>query len=191
MIVLTQSTSTARWAARPIRLGLPGWHSLTVRPLVLSPENVPLIADEADAQRDVFLAAFSTMIHGKGPGAAAILKPLAAALAITDTDSAGMLAQFVESCLVDDRARQIWKELMMPVNYFFRHEVAEKTREEGREEGRLEDRALMVLRILEWRGIDVPDAVRVRVEGCSDMDQLTVWARRAVQVSAAAQLFDA
>lgn len=38
LIVLTQSRATARWARRPIRLGLPGWHSLTVRPLVLSPD---------------------------------------------------------------------------------------------------------------------------------------------------------
>lgn len=103
LIVLTQSVATARWASRPIRLGLPGWHSLSVRPLVLSPENVPLIADEEQARQDVFLAAFSAMTHGKGPDAAAILKPLAAALATTDTDSAGMLAQFVESCLTDPR----------------------------------------------------------------------------------------
>ncbi|WP_373287339.1 hypothetical protein [Streptomyces lacrimifluminis] len=93
------------WAAQPIRLGLPGWHALTVRPLVLSPENVPLIADEAEAKRDVFLAAFSAMTHGRGPGAAAILKPLAAALETADTEGAGMLAQFVESCLGDAQAR--------------------------------------------------------------------------------------
>ncbi|MFF4760621.1 hypothetical protein [Streptomyces sp. NPDC001292] len=71
----------------------------------------------------------------------------------TDTDSAGMLAQFVESCLVDVQAKQIWKELMMPVNYFFRHEVAEKVREQAREEGIEEgvekERASMVLRILD------------------------------------------
>ncbi|MFE0251394.1 hypothetical protein [Streptomyces sp. NPDC059010] len=193
LIVLTQSASTARWAAQPIRLGLPGWHSLTVRPLVLSPENVPLIASEEEAKRDVFLAAFSAMTHGKGRGAAAILKPLAAALATTDTDSAGMLAQFVESCLVDAQARQIWKELMMPVNYFFRHEVAEKVRAEGREEGREEgieeERASMILRILDWRGIPVPDSVRDRVKACSDLGQLEVWAQRAVQATDAEDLF--
>ncbi|MBT2418587.1 hypothetical protein J7F01_19450 [Streptomyces sp. ISL-22] len=189
LIVLTQSKSTARWAAQPIRLGLPGWHSLTVRPLVLGPENVPLIADEAEAKRDVFLAAFSAMTHGKGRGAAAILKPLAAALATTDTDSAGMLAQFVESCLVDAQARQIWKELMMPVNYFFRHEVAEKVREEGREEGIEQERVSMILRILDWRGIPVPDAVRDRVKACSDLDQLEVWAERAVHATIVEDLF--
>jgi hypothetical protein len=189
LIVLTQSRATARWATQPIRLGLPGWHSLTVRPLVLSPENVPLIADEAAAQRDVFLAAFSAMTHGKGPAAAAILNPLAAALAATDTDSAGMLAQFVESCLVDTRAKQIWKELMMAVNYFFRHEVAEKVREEGREEGAERERASMILRILEWRDIPVPESVRDRVEACSDLDQLEVWAQRAVHATKAEDLF--
>jgi hypothetical protein len=193
LIVLTQSRSTVRWATRPIRLGLPGWHSLTVRPLVLSPENVPLITDEEEAKRDVFLAAFSAMTHGKGRGAAAVLKPLAAALGTTDTDSAGMLAQFVESCLVDAQAKQIWKELMMPVNYFFRHEVAEKVREQAREEGIEEgvekERASMVLRILDWRGIAVPDFVRDRVRACSDLDQLEVWAQRAVRATKAEDLF--
>ncbi|WP_405535779.1 hypothetical protein OG787_18540 [Streptomyces sp. NBC_00075] len=189
LIVLTQSRATARWAAQPIRLGLPGWHSLTVRPLVLSPENVPLVVDQAQAERDVFLAAFSAMTHGKGPGAAAILKPLAAALETTDPEGAGMLAQFVESCLGDAQAKQIWKELMMPVNYFFRHEVAEKVREEGREEGVEKERASMVLRILDWRGIAIPDSVKDRVEACSDLGQLEIWARRAVNATNAEDLF--
>lgn len=64
-------------------------------------------------------------------GAAVTLRPPAAALETTDTDSAGMRAQFVESCLVDAQVKQIWKELMMPVHYLFRHEVAEQVREQG------------------------------------------------------------
>ncbi|GHA21960.1 hypothetical protein GCM10010372_22440 [Streptomyces tauricus] len=47
--MLTQSSSTARWAAQPIRMGLPVWNSPTVRPLVLGPENVPLIMGEREA----------------------------------------------------------------------------------------------------------------------------------------------
>lgn len=104
-----------------------------------------------------------------------------------------MLAQFVESCLGDAQAKQIWKELMMPVNYFFRHEVAEKVREEGRDEGRGEgigkERASMVLRILDWRGIAVPESVRGRVEACSDLGQLEIWAQRAVSATNAEDLF--
>ncbi|MGW0571719.1 hypothetical protein [Streptomyces tauricus] len=47
--MLAQSSSMARWAAQPIRMGLPVWNSLTMRPLVLGPENVPLIPDEQEA----------------------------------------------------------------------------------------------------------------------------------------------
>jgi predicted transposase YdaD len=82
---------------------------------------------------------------------------------------------------------------MMPVNYLFRREVAEKTREErreeGRKEGRVEGRAEMVQRILEWRDIDVPDAARGRVASCSDLEQLTLWAKRAMRVTDAWDLF--
>lgn len=190
LIVLTQTSATARWAARPIRFGLPVWNSLTVRPLVLGPDNVPLITDEREAAQDVPLAAFSAMTHGRGPQSAAILESLAAALQTIDPDTAAVLAQFTESCLVDPQAQQIWRDLMTAINYFFRHEVAEKVREEGREEGRLEDRAEMTLNVLEWRGIEVPDSVRERVRACKDLEQLELWARRAVHATEAGQLFE-
>ncbi|WP_055630389.1 hypothetical protein [Streptomyces hirsutus] len=188
LIVITQSGATARWAARPIRLGLPGWHSLTVRPLVLGPENVPLIVDEKEAERDVPLAVLSAMTHGRGKQATAILKPLATALRTVDAESAAVFVQFVDSCLVDSQAKEIWRDLMAAIHYFFRHPVAEQVREEGREEGRLEDRAEMTLRILEWRGISVPDEVREQVLACTDLEQLEVWARRAVHAEAAEEL---
>ncbi|MFJ4487138.1 hypothetical protein ACIP3D_32865 [Streptomyces longwoodensis] len=189
LIVVTQSSATARWAARPIRLGLPGWHSLTLRPLVLSPDNVPVITDEKEAARDVALAVFSAMTHGRGRGAAAILEPLAAALETVEPETAVVFAELVEACLVDAQAQEIWRNLMAPVNYFFKNPVAEKVRDEGREEGREEERAAMVLRILEWRGIAVSETVRERVTGCADLELLETWAQRAVHASTAEDLF--
>ncbi|WP_435283716.1 hypothetical protein [Streptomyces koelreuteriae] len=189
LIVITQSSTTARWAAQPIRLGLPGWHSLTVRPLVLGPDNVPVITDEREAERDVPLAVLSAMTHGRGRQAAPILESLAAALRTIDSESAAVFVAFVDSCLVDPQAKQIWRDLMAAIHYFFRHPVAEQVRDEGREEGRVEERAEMTLRILDWRGIGVPEAVRARVESCTDPDQLTAWAERALHVTNAAQLF--
>lgn len=189
LIVITQSRSTARWAARPIRLGLPGWHSMTVRPLVLGPENVPVIKNEQEAERDVPLAVLSAMTHGRGKRAAAILEPLAAALRTMDAESAAVFVAFVDSCLIDNRAKEIWRDLMAAIHYFFRHPVAEQVREEGREEGRVEDRAAMTLRILQWRGIPVSDAVRERVQACTDLDQLERWAQRAVHATRAEDLF--
>ncbi|GAA3830443.1 hypothetical protein GCM10022403_074560 [Streptomyces coacervatus] len=82
---------------------------------------------------------------------------------------------------------------MTAMQYFWRHPLAEQVREEGREQGqeqgRIQGRVEMILRILEWRSIPVPDAVRERVEACTDLDQLEVWAQRAVHATEAAELF--
>ncbi|MCZ0989323.1 hypothetical protein [Streptomyces diastatochromogenes] len=193
LIVVTQNSATARWASRPIRLGFPGWESLTVRPLVLGPDNVPVIVDERQAERDVPLAVLSAMTHGRGPQAAAILESLASALRTIDPDSAAVFVQFVDSCLADPQAKQMWRDLMTAIQYFWRHPLAEQVREEGREQGleqgRVEAKAEMVLHILEWRGIQVTDAVRERVEACTDLDQLEGWAQRAVHATDAEELF--
>ncbi|WP_405881896.1 hypothetical protein OG762_26690 [Streptomyces sp. NBC_01136] len=186
LVVMTQSSSTARWAAQPIRFGLPGWASLVVRPMVLGPDNVPVITDEKEAAQDVSLAVLSAITHGKGPRAAAILGPLAAALETIDPASAALLVQLVTSGLVDSQAKEIWRDLMAPVNYFFKNPAAEKVREETR----VEERAEMTLRTLELRGLQVPDSVRLRVKACSDVDQLKIWWERAIHVTEATELFD-
>ncbi|MGX1910753.1 hypothetical protein ACWIID_18090 [Streptomyces phaeochromogenes] len=48
----------------------------------------------------------------------------------------------------------------------------------------------MTLNVLEWRGIEVPDSVRERVRTCKDLEQLELWARRAVHATEAGQLFE-
>ncbi|MFF9900462.1 hypothetical protein [Streptomyces longispororuber] len=62
-------------------------------------------------------------------------------------------------------------------------------REEGRAEGRAQGRAEVVVRILELRGVAVPDAVRERVMGCGDMSILDVWFDRALVAGSAEELF--
>ncbi|GHI07865.1 hypothetical protein Scel_61860 [Streptomyces cellostaticus] len=160
-----------------------------------------MIADERQAERDVPLAVLSAMTHGRGPGAAAVLESLASALGTIDPDSAAGFVQFVDSCLADPQAKQMRRDLMTAIQYFWRHPLAEQVREEGREqgleqgreegreEGRIEDRREMVLRIVEWRGIPVPDDFRERVSACTDLDQLEVWAQRAVHATEAVELF--
>ena len=189
LIVITQNSATARWAAEPIHLGVRGCPSLTVRPFVLGPDNVPVIVDEREAERDVPLAVLSAMTHGKGPQAAAILEALAAALRTIDADSAAVFVQFVDSCLADPQAQQMWRDLMTAIQYFWRHPLAEQVREEGREEGRASERAQMILRSLRYRQIDVPDSVRERILSSTDMDELETWLDRSFQVADAADLF--
>ncbi|WP_210576713.1 hypothetical protein [Streptomyces sp. GESEQ-4] len=186
LIVVTQSSATARWAAQPIHLGMGGCPSLTVRPLVLGPDNVPLIADVDEAVANPSLAVLSAMTHGRGPQAPAILESLVAALQKVEPDTAAAFAQLVDSCLADPQVKQMWRDLMTTMQYFYRHPLAEEIREQGR----VEDRAETVLDLLRWRGIEVPESVRRRVEACTDLEQLKVWSQRAVQVSRASELFE-
>ncbi|MER6953654.1 hypothetical protein [Streptomyces sp. NPDC000618] len=78
---------------------------------------------------------------------------------------------------------------MTTMQYFWRHPLAQEVRGQGVEQGKVEDRAEMTLNILRWRGIEVPDHVRERVEACADLDQLTVWSERAVHATVADDLF--
>ncbi|NUS09462.1 MAG: hypothetical protein HOV97_43675, partial [Nonomuraea sp.] len=42
-------------------IGLPGWATLTIRAIVLGPDNVPKITDLAEAVNDVVLTMFSAL----------------------------------------------------------------------------------------------------------------------------------
>jgi hypothetical protein len=193
LIVITQSHATARWAAEPIHLGVRGCPSLTVRPFVLGPDNVPVIVDEREAERDVPLAVLSAMTHGRGPQAAAILENLATALRTIDPDSAAVFVQFVDSCLADRQAQQMWRDLMTAIQYFWRHPLAEQVRgegrEEGREEGRAEGWAAAILRTFQRRQIDVPADVRDRILASTDLDELGTWFDRSHEIADARELF--
>ncbi|GAA2481405.1 hypothetical protein GCM10023100_50530 [Actinocorallia cavernae] len=109
-----------------------------------------------------------------------------------DPDTASAYAQFVDSCLTDSQAKQMWRDLMKTVQYFWRHPLAEQVREEGRVEGREEGREAcrrMVFLLLQSRRIPVSGTARARIEDCTDLGQLEAWAERAVHAADADELF--
>ncbi|MFF0160080.1 hypothetical protein ACFYRY_21470 [Streptomyces sp. NPDC005263] len=55
--------------------------------------------------------------------------------------------------------------------------------------GRAESRAEAILHILGSRAIEISDAVRDRVLGCSDLDVLGGWLGRSLSVTSAEELF--
>jgi hypothetical protein len=61
---------------------------------------------------------------------------------------------------------------------------------QGRDEGRAEGEASAVLAVFDARGIAAPDDARTRITGCSDLDQLDVWVRRAATAATIDDLFD-
>jgi hypothetical protein len=100
----------ARWASGPFHLGPDGWRTAhSVHPLVLGPENIPVIKDPERASQDVALAAFSAITHGKNPDVAVILEALASALGSADSESAEYFTELLEIGLGDTPARTIWR----------------------------------------------------------------------------------
>ncbi|WP_424570110.1 hypothetical protein [Streptomyces sp. CH-036] len=108
------------------------------------------------------------------------------ALRATDADAAAVFAEFTEAGLGVTPAREIWRNLMGTGLSHFRGFVAESFRDEGRVEGRAED----ILRILEVRGVAVPDEARQRISSCTDLAVLDVWFERAVTAATADAVLD-
>lgn len=148
LLVIAAGESTARWAVRPIDLG----GGNVFRPLVLGPSGVPEIVDEARAQADPELAAFSAIAHGRDRDARKAARiALAAHIATLSLDAERGRMYF--DLVLDSMSEAARKELraMDPAKYEYRSEFAkryigigrEEGREEGREQGRAEGRAAL------------------------------------------------
>ncbi|MEU4212233.1 hypothetical protein AB0F13_19905 [Streptomyces sp. NPDC026206] len=189
LLVVCQDEATADWAAGPFRLGPEGWTALSVHPLVLGPGNVPVITDPDRASRHLALATFSAMTHSTDEEAPAILEALARALEKAEPETIAYYSELLEIGLGNTPARDIWRNLM-PRTYFpGRGTLIEQTWMEGEAAGRLGERAEMVLRVLENRGIDVSPEIRERVMSCTYFDTLGYWVDRAFTVSTAEEIF--
>ncbi|CCK28227.1 hypothetical protein BN159_3848 [Streptomyces davaonensis JCM 4913] len=181
LLVMCQDLGTAAWAAKPFTVGPPQWPTLTLRPLVLGPHNVPIITDPSAAARDIPLATLSAITHAKNPNAPAILKALAVALKTVDEETARIFAELTELGLGDVLAAETWRQLMSVDLSFFRSETSQRLRAESRAED--------ILLILDTRGVEVPESVRDRITTCTDLDELRVWLTRALTVDSVDDLF--
>ncbi|KUN11780.1 RpnC/YadD family protein [Streptomyces canus] len=184
LVVLCRDKATASWAAEPIRVGRPFHTSMLVFPLVLGPGNLSVITDPDEAAEDVPLAVFSAFAHAKDPGLPAIREALAEVLAGQDEGSDDWV-EYVEIGLGDGPARDLWRQLMAVYTPKFPDSIVAEYWNKGRANGRAED----ILRLLDRRGIEIPDAVRERVKDCTDLDVLSVWFDRSLTVASAEELF--
>lgn len=199
LLVVCQDKTTAAWASEPIRIGLRTHTSIAVSPLVLGPGSLPVITDPDEAAQDLSLSVFSALTHTKDPALPAILDALAAALANTGGETAQGWAEYTEIGLGDTRARTLWRQLMatytprFPGSGTFIEEMWLKGLAEGEAEGKAKGEAKAkaedILRILELRGIDVPETTRDRVTTCTDLDTLRTWFDRALTAASAEDLF--
>ena len=186
LLVVCQDRATAEWVARPVSLGPRQWPVLTLRPLVAGPHNMPVITDPDEATADPALAALSAVTHAKEPVIDGILKALSTALRDTPEAVADPIVEFIAQGLSGNRrAVELWRNLMAVDLSFYKSWLSEEIRDEGRAQSRAED----ILVVLEARGVDVPDDIRVRITGCDDPGLLRRWLTRAAVAPSAEEIF--
>lgn len=176
-----ESHRTPPLAQGPFDFGLPQWPTLTVRPVVAGPHNIPLITDPAEAAQDIPLATLSAITHAREAEVESVLRPLASALRAVDDETRLIFSELTELGLGDAPAAQKWSKLMTMDASFFRSRTSQKLRAHGVAESLLE--------VLEERGIPISDEARERIEECEDRKLLTAWLRRALMDQDADQIF--
>lgn len=126
----------------------------------------------------------SALAHGGGPDYRAAIDVLVEALSYADSARAASYAGYVLAAL-PDVARTYLEASMKTVDYRYQGEYPHSLVVQGRAEGKADD----VLVVLEARGMDVAAEIRERISGCTDVDQLGVWLRRAVTAGSVDELF--
>ncbi|MEV6253638.1 MULTISPECIES: hypothetical protein [unclassified Nocardia] len=71
----------------------------------------------------------------------------------------------------------------------FARKYVAQGRDEGRTEGRTEEAVRALLLVLEARGIVVGQKTRAEITGCTDLDRLESWTRKAATAESENDLF--
>jgi hypothetical protein len=195
LLVVCQDYATAKWAQQPVTSGPAQLPTLTLRPLVVGPHNMPVITEPDEARADLILASLAAITHAAEPVVNAILKALSTALRDAPEDIAAPIVEFTAHGLGSRPARHLWRNLVAVDLSFYKSYISEEIRDEGREQGREQGRAQQgaqdVLLVLEQRGLDIPDDVRTRITDCGDPEVLRHWLARAVTAPTAEAVFEA
>ncbi len=194
LLVVCQDYATAKWAQQAVSSGPPQLPTLTLRPVVAGPHNMPVITDLEEARADLVLASLAAITHAAEPVVNEILKTLSTALRDAPEDVADPIIEFTAQGLGNRPAKHLWRNLVAVDLSFYKSYISEEIRDEGREQGREQGRvqqgAQDVLLVLEQRGLAVSDDMRGRITACGDPEILRHWLARAVTAPTAEAVFE-
>jgi hypothetical protein len=190
VLVICPDAKSAFWYARAVPTSLPGY---THQPIVLPPSAVPSITSAADAAARPAMAALSVAYHGANPAVSRAfvdsLRLLSPGHATRYHEHAFNLAPLVVQRILEQlMTSETWPVYSPFAKEHFGRGMTEG-KKEGRKEGRAESHAADILTVLEARNLDVTDADRERIAGCTELRQLEIWVRRAVTVEETSDLF--
>ncbi|QIS15080.1 hypothetical protein [Nocardia arthritidis] len=174
LLVVCQCPKVASWARGPLKLGPPGWTSLTVEPLALGPDNVPVITDLETAMAYIPLAALSVITHAYETVVDEIMKPVATAVLSLEDPDKQITIELIERGLVGTPALNLWRQLVSVDPSWFQGPTAQAIREEEA----VRRTQQHILRILEVRGVTTPANDRSKILTCRDGNLLDRWLER-------------
>jgi hypothetical protein len=190
VLVICPDAKSAFYYAQPVPTSLPGYTHL---PVVLPPSAVPVITDPDEAAANPAMAILSVAYHGTDP---AVPEAVADGFRKLKPDHATQYhehAYNISPLAVQRILEHLMKSDTWPVYSRFAKEHYGRGQKEGKKEGKMEGRiaegAEAILIFLDARGLDVSEAERDRINGCTSLRQLKSWIRRAATVEKAADLF--
>jgi hypothetical protein len=186
LLVVAPDAAIARWCARPIELGRPGF---VLKPLVLGPDSIPIVVDEAVAREAPELAVLSAMAHGHEEVGATIASTVLAAVKRLEGERVRLYVDLVLGSL-SHAARGALEALMMSGKYEYQSEFARKYVAQGRAEGLQEAERTAVFEVLDARGLAVEEPARQRILACVDPAQLKRLLRKAATARTTEELFE-
>jgi hypothetical protein len=185
LLVICPKRTVARWARQSIALGHP---DLVLTPLVLGPEEVPVVTTADGDNIAPELTAISAAIHGAGPDGEKVLSALLESALKARSEQGNIYLDEVYAVL-PPAARKLMEALMETKNREYKSEFARRYFSEGEARGEARGEAKAVLAFLSARGIEVSERDRVRISECTDLAQLEEWVRLAATARSVADLF--
>jgi hypothetical protein len=186
LVVMCVDRAMARWCARPIKIGNPDF---VLTPIVIGPDEVPLVDDPDEARANPELAMLSGLFHKNREDLTPGLTATVAGLDKIDRSQAKLYVDLLwktlpavgRKCL--ERIMTIAAEQGNEFAGYFDETFARGKAAgevEGKAEGEAKGRADAVLVVLATRGIEVSDEHRDRIATCTDIARLDEWLARAV-----------
>jgi hypothetical protein len=198
VLVVAPDAKVAAWAAESIDLGLGFGH---VKPLVLGPAVVPVVTDQAEAERETELAILSAVAHGNGPNGLAVVLAALGALGRFDQEHAAVYFQIIYDGLREPLRRALEALIMERMTQAkatfppFAQQLIDRGKVEGKlegiregklegiregklegiREGELKGKRDALLRLLTRAGIALSEDDRARIEACTDAATLDRW----------------
>ncbi|MEZ4453350.1 MAG: hypothetical protein R3B09_28055 [Nannocystaceae bacterium] len=180
LVVVTMDRRVERWARQAIDLGE---GAATVRPLVIGPDEVPLLAEVEAARAAPELAILSVAAHAASAAGESVVRAALEATRGLDRDRGIFYVDFVFA-LLKKAAPALLEKFMATSQHEFYSDFARKYFAEGEAKGV----AGALITLLEQRGFAVGEADRRRIRECDDLDRLQAWLGRVLTARSLAEV---